>query len=78
MAVTNLPLCEFVVWTPQGLFVENIPFDTSFWSSQADKCLTFFHDVILPELVTKYFTNLEKNKIPHQSNVAMDHSYCKQ
>ena len=36
MAITGIHKCDFVVWTPKDVFVQNIPFDSQFWN---DKCL---------------------------------------
>ena len=52
MAITGIHKCDFVVWTPKDVFVQNIPFDSQFWN---DKCLPklkyFFFYFVLPEIV---------------------------
>ena len=52
MAITRIHECDFVVWTPKDVYVQNIPFDSQFWN---DNCLPklkyFFFYFVLPEIV---------------------------
>lgn len=56
MLLTNSPDCDFVVWSQTELFVERVLFSDDFWYSAFNKEKTFHNNVILPELLGKYFT----------------------
>lgn len=56
LGISGRKYCDFVLWTEKSLFVERISFDDYFWQVNAQSAKTFFHLVILPELMGKYFT----------------------
>ena len=45
-AITTRSWCNFVVWTPTGISVECIPFDTRLWAETKHKCLNFYNKAI--------------------------------
>ncbi|KAK4884885.1 hypothetical protein RN001_001156 [Aquatica leii] len=57
MKIANLPFCDFVVWSPQEIFLERIYFNEDFWAAEYLKALDFHKKVILPELLGRYYTN---------------------
>ena len=60
MAVTGLKWCDFVVWTPEDLFIERIPFDQSLWTNfMLPKLNAFFAQCVLPELVDPVYPKKE-------------------
>lgn len=48
--------CDFVVWTQNDIHMERIEPDVEFWNQISKKAELFFKDVILPELVGKYYS----------------------
>ena len=57
LGVTARKWCDFVVWTPQGISTERIPFDQEFWDSMMPKLERFFDTAILPELAAPQHPN---------------------
>ena len=79
MAATHLNTCDFVVRTKKAIFVETISFDEKFWETEVKKCEAFFKHVILPELVSKYYTNRSETGVESNlstDNALADHSYA--
>jgi len=54
--VSGLDYCDFIIWTPQGLYVERILPDVEFWVVAVAKATTFFNKCVLPEIVGKFYT----------------------
>ena len=53
MAIIGVDWCDFVVFTPVGLFVERIVFDHDYWNTKLFPCLyEFFVRHMAPELIT--------------------------
>lgn len=42
----------------QDCHIEKVQFDPNFWSEIVSKCLQFFEEVLLPEIIFKYCTEL--------------------
>ena len=60
MAITGLKWCDFVVWTPEDLSVERIPFDKSLWTHcMLPKLQKFFSSYVLPELIDPCYPDQE-------------------
>ena len=54
MANMDLPYCDFVVWTPTGMQVTRVPFDTEFWEGTLLPGLEkFYKERYLPAIVAK-------------------------
>ena len=54
MAVLEVLWCDFVVWTPAGVYVQRIDFDEDFWSRELfPKLQDFFTKYLLREIVTR-------------------------
>ena len=52
MAITDVHVCDFVVWTPRGIHAPTIHFDNEFWNSTSVPKLEHFHYYfLLPEIV---------------------------
>lgn len=51
MYITGRRICDFVVWTPKGLSVEEIQFDPGFVKTMVEKLETFYLNHYGPELV---------------------------
>ena len=52
MAITGIRECDFVVWTPEDVFVQTIPFDSQFWNNTyLPKLKHFFFYFVLPEIL---------------------------
>ena len=50
LAITRRPWCDFVVWTPNGMLVEWIRFETAFWEDIKPKLVRFHSEALLLEL----------------------------
>ena len=52
MAIGGRKWCDFVVYTPQGISVERIPFDLSYWQTTLlPKLEEFWHKCVAPEII---------------------------
>ena len=50
MAVTHRSWCDFVEWTPRGIYIEKIRANPDFWSQKMlPKLESFYMNAILPE-----------------------------
>lgn len=54
--ICNLQYCDFVVWCPSFLFTERILPDFDFWEEKVEKARLFHANVVLPELLGRYYT----------------------
>lgn len=59
--VSQLPYCYFVIWSPNIFFKEKILPDLEFWEKNCQTALKFHSEVVMPELLGKYFTAREGN-----------------
>ena len=57
LLVTGFKFCDFFVWTEKDTFLETIRVDTEIQADILSKTKSLFCNVLLPELVGKYFTN---------------------
>lgn len=56
MFCTTLEYCDFVVWSPKCIFIERIPYNQEFIKTHISKALEFHKQVIMPEILGKYYT----------------------
>ncbi|KAJ8977263.1 hypothetical protein NQ317_003964 [Molorchus minor] len=56
LGITKLAYCDFVVWNKNKFIKQRIFLNEFFWEAESKKATTFFYNVILPELLGKYFT----------------------
>lgn len=56
IAVCQKDYCDFVVWTEQDLHLERVEPNPEFWTNASNMATCFFKDVLLLELVGKYFS----------------------
>ena len=54
--VTNQMYCDFVVWSPEGLFVERTCPDREWWVKWSGQCMLFHTRCVMPELCVQYFS----------------------
>lgn len=54
--VSQLLYCDFVIWSPKILFIERILPDQDFFREQGRIALKFHSEIIMPELLGRYFT----------------------
>ena len=60
MHVTNLPWCDFVVWTPvEDLFVQHIYYCKSFMEETISKASSFYFNIFLPSVVPYFIISQE-------------------
>lgn len=62
MYVTNREFCDFVVWSPQEMFVERIKINKDFLKQAIHRALEFHKKVIVPELLARFFTRSLNSK----------------
>ena len=66
MAITGLDECVFIVWSPKELLETVVSFDCNFWKNELEPKLdSFFHQFIVPELITGRLKS---------ENIDLDHS----
>ena len=69
MAITELPYCDFVIWTKKGFSVQRINFDRVFWDIMFEKLKHFYTYSMVPELITKtLWKKLKKAKDSEAQN----------
>jgi len=49
MAIAERTWCDFVVYAPKGMGVQQIPFDNQYWIDNLPKLISFCNDCIAPE-----------------------------
>lgn len=54
--VASFEIAHFVVWTNLGLQIIEVPADKGFWSLNYPKTVSFFKNVILPEMIGQYYS----------------------
>ena len=52
MAIRERAWCDFVIYTPKGLSIQRIPFDSQYWIENFPKLKSFYDDCIAPEYVS--------------------------
>lgn len=57
MGITGRTWCDFVIWTPKGLNIERIQFNSQLWTGMKSSLEKFFDSAILPELAAPEYTN---------------------
>ena len=68
MAVCDVSYADLVIWTRKEMAVQRVSRDDSFIMSIMTKMSTFWHSVILPELLTNQIQNL--SSISHPSDTS--------
>ena len=53
MGVTGMTWCDFVVWTPAGMSIERVHFDSSLWRTLLQKIQSFYLKALIPEIFTR-------------------------
>ena len=79
LAITHRPWCDFVVWSPKGMSVERIGFDSAFWDGVKSKLVSFHREAILPELALPRYTTgqpIRERQNSHDQSAAGDSSSC--
>ena len=83
--VTNKMYCDFVVWSPEGLFVERIYPHREWWVKWSGQGMLFHSKCYMPELCVQYFskktilgTSTSQNVIQHvaASESVASGNYC--
>ena len=54
LMVCEKDFCDFVVWTPKGIFIQRIFMDSAFRERLIKKLTTFYVEQFLPELMTRH------------------------
>ena len=56
VAIGKRTWCDFVIYTPKGLSVQRIPFDSQYWTEKFPKLKSFYDDCIAPECVSPLYS----------------------
>jgi hypothetical protein len=56
MFVTGADYCDLVIWCPNDLVIERISKASGFLEANVEKALKFHRDIIMPELVCRFFS----------------------
>lgn len=63
MYVTNLPWCDFVVWTPvEDLFVQRVYYCKSFMEEAISKARSFYFNIFLPSAVPYFIISQDASQ----------------
>lgn len=54
--LSDSDFCDFVIWSPKETVILRINADIKFWNKTKQQALEFHQQVIMPELLGKYFT----------------------
>lgn len=55
--LTDLKYCDFVIWSRQKAISVRVTADDEFWEVAMHKALSFHKQVLMPELLAKFFTD---------------------
>ncbi|XP_013406999.1 uncharacterized protein LOC106171266 [Lingula anatina] len=66
--LTDRQYCDFFIWTPHATLCERITRDTKLWEDMCCKGQNFHRRVIMPELISSFFSRT--------ATEADGHSYC--
>ena len=72
LAITKLPWCDFVVWSPCELHIERVRVDPSFWSEVVVKLVSFYNTALLPELASPRFPRGQSMREPTELQIDSD------
>ncbi|KXJ08857.1 hypothetical protein AC249_AIPGENE14738 [Exaiptasia diaphana] len=72
MLVSQLQMCNFVVWTKLGIFTVQVPYDSSFMSGVCLKLEQFWLQHILPPMVKEVLKSMEKQDSSNNGGTASD------
>ena len=50
MGVTELSKTFFVIWTPHGILIDQIEYDSELWNGMKDCILEYYHDFYLKSI----------------------------
>lgn len=77
LAVSNLKMCDLVVWTPKGLQEVKVPFDPLQWGFFLSQVTAFFEQHIIPAILRKKGLgpreSMDANADPCESQVTAYH-----
>lgn len=51
MAICEVKWCDFIIWSPKGMYVERITYDEEFWMPLALALRKISHSLLIPEII---------------------------
>jgi len=57
LQITQLPWCDFLIWTPHGTALQRIERDDKLWTTIYPKLRSFYREYLLPELADPVFSS---------------------
>lgn len=76
--LADLEHCDLVIWSPTDALILRIDSDPLFWNDEKQKAETFYHKVMMPELLGKFYTQnkglfcLNKSLVSFFDNLRLD------
>lgn len=61
--LSEVDYCELVIWSSINTLILHVEADTEFWSEAKMKASKFHEEVMMPELLGKFFTGYRKGSI---------------
>lgn len=62
MQLTETFFGDLINWHPEELVIIRVVRDDDFWAREYPKKVSFFYDIIMPELLAKYYTQNAANR----------------
>ena len=59
LEITQLPWCDFLIWTPQGTSLQRIERDEKLWTTVYPKLRSFYREYLLPEIADPVFSSCQ-------------------
>uniref|UniRef100_A0A1X7SWP5 PHD-type domain-containing protein n=1 Tax=Amphimedon queenslandica TaxID=400682 RepID=A0A1X7SWP5_AMPQE len=80
LLVADRETCDFVCWTPHGIFMEIIARDESYCEKIVNKSRSFFCKYLLPELLTHKFKEgvIVSESATNEKNEDNKYCFCKE
>lgn len=76
MTVCHVDFCDFVVWGPNVLHIERVRRNDQFCRNIFSSARQFFRNVILPELLSRYYTRQDRSR-EEQPADTVEYCFCR-
>lgn len=76
MTVCHVDFCDFVVWGPNVLHIERVRRNDQFCRNIFSSARQFFRNVILPELLSRYYTRQDRSR-EEQPADTLKYCFCR-
>ena len=76
LEICRKTFCDFVVWTPNGLFTQRIYKDQRYVEKIVKKLTSFYVESVLPELMTHRLQSTSSEDVTSASTCSVPTLYC--